>query len=64
MTLAGPTTLTTLLNALQVGFRSLAIQKRSSQVWQILGAVRTEFGKYNAVVEKLGTAVNSAKALG
>lgn len=68
VTLAGPTTLTALLNALQVGFRSLAIQKRSSEVWQVLGAVRTEFGKYNAVVEKLGkqlgTAANSVEALG
>lgn len=68
VTLAGPTTLTALLNALQMGFRSLAIQKRSSEVWQVLGAVRTEFGKYNAVVEKLGkqlgTAANSVEVLG
>ncbi len=37
-----------------MGFRSLAIEKRSSEVWQLLGAVQTEFGKYNNVVEKLG----------
>ncbi len=68
VTLAGPTTLTALLNALQMGFRSLAIQKRSSEVWQVLGAVRTEFTKYNAVVDKLGkqlgSAASSVEALG
>jgi DNA recombination protein RmuC len=68
VTLAGPTTLTALLNALQMGFRSLAIEKRSSEVWQILGAVRTEFDKYNTVVERLGkqlgSAANSVEALG
>lgn len=68
VTLAGPTTLTALLNALQMGFRSLAIQQRSSEVWQVLGAVRTEFGKYNQVVERLGkqlgSAANSVEALG
>ena len=51
--LCGPTTLGALLNSLQMGFRSLAIQKRSSEVWQILGAVKTEFGKYGEVLEKV-----------
>lgn len=60
VTLAGPTTFTALLNALQVGFRSLAIEKRSSEVWQILGAVRTEFGKYNEVVDRLSKQLNTA----
>jgi DNA recombination protein RmuC len=68
VTLAGPTTFTALLNALQMGFRSLAIEKRSGEVWQILGAVRNEFGKYNDVVVKLsrqlGAAANSVEALG
>jgi DNA recombination protein RmuC len=68
VTLAGPTTLTALLNALQMGFRSVAIERRSSEVWQVLGAVRTEFGKYNDVVERLGTqlgtAAKSVKSLG
>jgi DNA recombination protein RmuC len=68
VTLAGPTTLSALLNALQMGFRSLAIERRSSEVWQILGAVQNEFGKYNTVVEKLAnqltTAVNSVEKLG
>ena len=50
--LAGPTTLSALLNALRMGFRTLAIEKRSSEVWQVLGAVRTEFGKFGAVLEK------------
>lgn len=66
--LTGPVTLTALLHALQMGFRSLAIEKRSSEVWQVLAAVRTEFGKYNKVVEKLAknlhTAANSVDELG
>lgn len=60
VTLTGPTTLTALLNALQMGFRSLAIEKRSSEVWQILGAVSNEFGRYNEVVEKLSKQLNTA----
>ncbi len=43
---AGPTTMAALLNSLQTGFRTLAIQKRSSEVWEVLGAVRTEFDKF------------------
>lgn len=58
--LTGPVTLTALLNALQMGFRSLAIEKRSSEVWQVLAAVRTEFGNYNAVVERLGRNLSTA----
>lgn len=50
--IAGPTTLTAVLNSLQLGFQTLAIQKRSSEVWQILGAVKTEFGKFGDVLEK------------
>lgn len=48
----GPTTITALLNSLQMGFRTLAIQKRSSEVWSLLGAVKTEFGKFGDVLEK------------
>jgi len=51
--LCGPTTLGALLNSLQMGFRSLAIQKRSSEVWQVLGAVKTEFAKYGEVLDKV-----------
>mgnify|MGYP002777943273 CR=1 FL=1 len=49
--LSGPTTLSALLNSLRVGFRTLAIEKRSSEVWQVLGAVRTEFGKFGGVLD-------------
>jgi len=48
---AGPTTLAALLNSLQMGFRTLAIQKRSSEVWKLLGAVKTEFGKFGTILE-------------
>lgn len=48
----GPTTLAAMLNSLQMGFRTLAIQKRSSEVWRILGAVKSEFGKFGGVLEK------------
>jgi DNA recombination protein RmuC len=47
---AGPTTLFAMLNALQMGFRSLAIERRSAEVWQVLGAVKTEFGKFGEVL--------------
>jgi DNA recombination protein RmuC len=50
--IAGPTTLSALLNSLQMGFRTLAIEKRSSEVWQVLGAVKTEFGKFGDVLAK------------
>lgn len=48
----GPTTLSALLNSLQVGFQTLAIEKRSSEVWALLGAVKTEFGKFSEILEK------------
>ncbi len=51
VTLAGPTTLAALLNALQMGFKTLAIQKRTSEVWSVLGAVKTEFDKFGDVLE-------------
>ena len=58
--LAGPTTLAALLNSLQMGFRTLAIQKRSGEVWKLLGGVKTEFGKFEdwiaAVQKKLSSA--------
>ena len=52
VTIAGPTTLSAFLNSLQMGFRTLAIQKRSSEVWKILAAVKTEFGKFGDVLDK------------
>lgn len=50
--ITGPTTLTAILNSLQMGFRTLAIEKRSSEVWTLLGAVKTEFGKFGEILEK------------
>jgi DNA recombination protein RmuC len=63
ITLSGPTTLAAFLNSLQMGFRTLAIEKRSSEVWQVLGAVKTEFGKFGEALahtkKKLEEATNS-----
>ncbi len=53
ITLAGPTTLLAMLSSLQMGFRTLALEKRSSEVWQVLGAVKTEFGKFGDVLSKV-----------
>lgn len=50
ITVAGPTTMAAFLNSLQMGFRTLAIQKRSSEVWEVLGAVKTEFSKFGGVL--------------
>ncbi len=55
---AGPTTLAAILTSLRVGFRTLAIQKRSSEVWEILGAVKTEFGKFGDVMDTLRNQLN------
>ena len=63
VTVAGPTTLSALLTSLQMGFRTLAIQKRTNEVWKLLGAVKTDFGRFANMLEKtqraLTTAVNS-----
>ena len=53
ITLSGPTTLMAMLNSLQMGFRTLALEKRSSEVWQVLGAVKTEFSKFGEVLAKV-----------
>ncbi len=53
ITLAGPTTLLAMLSSLQMGFRTLALEKRSSEVWQVLGAVKTEFSKFGDVLAKV-----------
>jgi DNA recombination protein RmuC len=60
VTVAGPTTLSALLNSLQLGFRTLAIQQRSSEVWQLLGAVKTEFGKFGDVLDKVKKKLDEA----
>ncbi|HUH53520.1 MAG TPA: DNA recombination protein RmuC [Microbacteriaceae bacterium] len=57
----GPTTLMSLLNSLQMGFRTLAIEKRSSEVWQVLSAAKTEFEKYGVVWERLERQLKSAQ---
>jgi DNA recombination protein RmuC len=61
VTVAGPTTLSALLNSLQMGFRTLAIAKRSSEVWKILGAVKTEFGKFGLVLDKTRKQLDAAR---
>ena len=58
--ITGPTTLAALLNSLQMGFRTLAIQKRTSEVWKVLGAVKTEFGKFGDVLKKAQEKINKA----
>ncbi|MBL8391254.1 MAG: DNA recombination protein RmuC [Candidatus Accumulibacter sp.] len=66
--IAGPTTLAALLNSLQMGFRTLAIERRSSEVWAVLGAVKTEFGRFGEVLEatrrKLEQASRSIESAG
>ena len=61
--LAGPTTLLATLNSLQMGFRTLALEKRSAEVWEVLGAVKTEFAKFGDVLartrKKLEEAANT-----
>jgi DNA recombination protein RmuC len=57
---AGPTTLSAILNSLQMGFRTLAIQKRSSEVWQLLGAVKSEFGKFGDVLKMVRKKLDEA----
>ncbi|MFN5746651.1 MAG: DNA recombination protein RmuC [Methylococcaceae bacterium] len=61
VTLTGPTTLTAILNSLQMGFRTLAIEKRSSEVWHVLGAVKTEFGKFGDVLAKTKKKLDEAR---
>jgi DNA recombination protein RmuC len=52
VTLAGPTTLLAIMSSFQMGFRTLALEKRSSEVWQVLGAVKNEFGKFGGMLDK------------
>jgi len=67
ITVTGPTTLSALMNSLQMGFRTLAVQKRSSEVWNVLSAVKTEFGKFSdqlgKVHKQLQTASGSLETL-
>jgi DNA recombination protein RmuC len=61
VTLVSPTTLSAILNSLQMGFRTLAIEKRSSEVWMVLGAVKTEFGKFGEVLAKTKKKLDEAR---
>ncbi|HEY1261775.1 MAG TPA: DNA recombination protein RmuC [Stellaceae bacterium] len=60
--IAGPTTLLALVNSLRMGFRTLAIQQRSSEVWQVLAAVKTEFGKYGETLDRVQKKLHEASA--
>ncbi|MDE2428172.1 MAG: DNA recombination protein RmuC [Burkholderiales bacterium] len=60
VSIAGPSTLSALLNSLQMGFRTLVLEKRSSEVWQVLGAVKTEFGKFGDVLAATKVALERA----
>lgn len=60
ITVAGPTTLVAILNSLQMGFRTLALQKRSSEVWKVLGEVKTEFNKFGGLLQKAQKSINAA----
>ena len=62
VTIAGPTTMAALLNSLQMGFSTLAIEKRSAEVWSLLGAVKTEFGNFGSVLDDTQKKMNQASA--
>jgi DNA recombination protein RmuC len=58
---AGPTTLVSLLTSLRMGFRTLAIQQRSSEVWKVLSAVKTEFGRFGGILDKVQKKLEEAQ---
>ena len=60
ISIAGPTTMAALLNSLQMGFKTLAIQKRSGEIWKVLGAVKTEFEQFGKVLEEARKKINNA----
>lgn len=60
VTIAGPTTLAALLNSLRMGFQTLAIQRHSGEIWQVLAAVKTEFGKFSGVLAQVKRQLNTA----
>jgi DNA recombination protein RmuC len=57
---AGPTTLAAILSSLRMGFQTLAIEQRASEVWRVLGAIKTEFGKFGDVLDKVKRQLNTA----
>lgn len=62
ISIAGPTTMAAILNSLQMGFKTLAIQKHSGEVWNVLGAVKTEFDKFGEVLEATQQRINQANS--
>jgi DNA recombination protein RmuC len=60
ITITGPTTISAFLSSLQMGFRSLAVEKRTSEIWELLGKIRTEFGKFGEVLQKTKEKLDSA----
>ena len=62
VTIAGPTTISAFLNSLQMGFRSLAVEKRTNEIWNVLGAVRTEFGKFGDILDATKKKLDQASA--
>jgi DNA recombination protein RmuC len=60
ITITGPTTISAFLSSLQMGFRSLAVEKRTSEIWELLGAVRSEFGKFGDILQKTKEKLDSA----
>ncbi|MFM9903243.1 MAG: DNA recombination protein RmuC [Pyrinomonadaceae bacterium] len=58
--IAGPTTLSAIMSSLRMGFQTLAVEKRASEVWQVLGAIKTEFGKFGTVLAKVKKQLNTA----
>lgn len=60
ITITGPTTISAFLSSMQMGFRNLAVEKRTSVIWQLLGAVKTEFGKFGEVLEKTKQKLDAA----
>lgn len=60
ITIVGPTTISAFLSSLQIGFRSLAVEKRTSEIWELLGAVRTEFEKFGLVLENVKSKLDLA----
>jgi DNA recombination protein RmuC len=61
VTVAGPSTLTAILNSLHMGFRTLALEKRASDVWEVLGAVKTEFSKFGESIDAVNKSLDAAK---
>jgi DNA recombination protein RmuC len=58
--IAGPTTLSAIVNSLRMGFQTLVVEKRASEVWKVLGAVKTEFGKFGGVLDKVAKQLGTA----